>query len=217
MTSSRDPGALGFYGFRNRTDHSYDVLAFADSRAVQVPRVGTSSRRAGGQVDRPRRAADLPCLAGQRRHGLVLPHPRHRPSSTPTRPAQGRDRGARRRVPASTSRTSGRRTRSGCSRDIEDDDRAALPGRRAPARDAAVGPLLHGRDGHRPHAPRLLALHRSEHRLLRARQPASRRDARLLPRVDEQLGAPARAAPTTTRRCWSSPTTARSGWTAASA
>jgi predicted AlkP superfamily phosphohydrolase/phosphomutase len=39
MTSSRSPGALGFYGFRNRRDHSYDALAFADSRAVRVPRV----------------------------------------------------------------------------------------------------------------------------------------------------------------------------------
>jgi predicted AlkP superfamily phosphohydrolase/phosphomutase len=39
MTSSRNPGALGFYGFRNRKDHSYDAMAFADSRAVQVPRV----------------------------------------------------------------------------------------------------------------------------------------------------------------------------------
>jgi predicted AlkP superfamily phosphohydrolase/phosphomutase len=39
MTSSRSPGALGFYGFRNRRDYSYDALAFADSRAVRVPRV----------------------------------------------------------------------------------------------------------------------------------------------------------------------------------
>lgn len=39
MTSSRNPGALGFYGFRNRKDHSYDALAFADSRSVGVPRV----------------------------------------------------------------------------------------------------------------------------------------------------------------------------------
>ena len=35
MTSSRSPGSLGFYGFRNRKDHSYDQLVFADSRAVQ--------------------------------------------------------------------------------------------------------------------------------------------------------------------------------------
>ena len=39
MTSSRSPGALGFYGFRNRRGHSYDELVFADSRAVRVPRV----------------------------------------------------------------------------------------------------------------------------------------------------------------------------------
>ena len=39
MTSSRSPGSLGFYGFRNRRDHSYDQLEFADSRAVRVPRV----------------------------------------------------------------------------------------------------------------------------------------------------------------------------------
>ena len=39
MTSSRSPGSLGFYGFRNRRDHSYDQLVFADSRAVRVPRV----------------------------------------------------------------------------------------------------------------------------------------------------------------------------------
>jgi predicted AlkP superfamily phosphohydrolase/phosphomutase len=39
MTSSRSPGALGFYGFRNRRDHSYDALAFADSRSVRVPRI----------------------------------------------------------------------------------------------------------------------------------------------------------------------------------
>ncbi|MEZ5100633.1 MAG: alkaline phosphatase family protein [Thermoleophilia bacterium] len=39
MTSSRNPGALGFYGFRNRRDRSYDQLTLADSRAVKVPRV----------------------------------------------------------------------------------------------------------------------------------------------------------------------------------
>jgi predicted AlkP superfamily phosphohydrolase/phosphomutase len=39
MTSSRSPGALGIYGFRNRRDHSYTGLAIADSRAVRAPRV----------------------------------------------------------------------------------------------------------------------------------------------------------------------------------
>ena len=49
MTSSRSPGSLGFYGFRNRRDHSYDAMAFADSRAVRVPRVWDLL----SQADRP--------------------------------------------------------------------------------------------------------------------------------------------------------------------
>jgi predicted AlkP superfamily phosphohydrolase/phosphomutase len=39
MTSSRDPGELGFYGFRNRKDHSYDGYSFANSAHVKVPRL----------------------------------------------------------------------------------------------------------------------------------------------------------------------------------
>jgi predicted AlkP superfamily phosphohydrolase/phosphomutase len=39
MTSSRSPGALGIYGFRNRRDRSYDALGIADSRAVRAPRI----------------------------------------------------------------------------------------------------------------------------------------------------------------------------------
>ncbi len=39
MFSSRDPGELGVYGFRNRRDHSYDGMAFANSEAITVPRV----------------------------------------------------------------------------------------------------------------------------------------------------------------------------------
>jgi predicted AlkP superfamily phosphohydrolase/phosphomutase len=39
MTSSRSPGALGIYGFRNRRDHSYEGLSIADSRSVKAPRV----------------------------------------------------------------------------------------------------------------------------------------------------------------------------------
>jgi predicted AlkP superfamily phosphohydrolase/phosphomutase len=39
MTSSRSPGALGLYGFRNRRDRSYDGAVIADARSVRVPRV----------------------------------------------------------------------------------------------------------------------------------------------------------------------------------
>src|SRR5436190_24274456 len=39
MMSSRDPGELGFYGFRNRKDRSYDGYAFASSAQVKAPRI----------------------------------------------------------------------------------------------------------------------------------------------------------------------------------
>lgn len=39
MTSSRSPGALGIYGFRNRRDRSYEGLSIANSRSVSAPRV----------------------------------------------------------------------------------------------------------------------------------------------------------------------------------
>src|ERR1700758_5278221 len=35
MMTSRDPGELGIYGFRNRSDHSYDKLAIANSTSIQ--------------------------------------------------------------------------------------------------------------------------------------------------------------------------------------
>ncbi len=39
MTSSKDPGTLGIYGFRNRADYSYDKLSIATSLAVKEPRI----------------------------------------------------------------------------------------------------------------------------------------------------------------------------------
>ena len=39
MASSKDPGTLGIYGFRNRADHSYDKLSIATSMAVKEPRI----------------------------------------------------------------------------------------------------------------------------------------------------------------------------------
>jgi predicted AlkP superfamily phosphohydrolase/phosphomutase len=50
MTSSRDPGELGIYGFRNRRDYSYDAMSIADGRAVQVDRVWDILGRVGKQV-----------------------------------------------------------------------------------------------------------------------------------------------------------------------
>ena len=48
MMSSRDPGELGFYGFRNRKDYSYDGYALANSTAVSYDRgSGTSVGQKG--------------------------------------------------------------------------------------------------------------------------------------------------------------------------
>jgi predicted AlkP superfamily phosphohydrolase/phosphomutase len=50
MTTGRDPGELGIYGFRNRTDHGYRSLAVADARSVQIDRVWDHLGRAGKHV-----------------------------------------------------------------------------------------------------------------------------------------------------------------------
>ena len=50
MLTGRDPGELGIYGFRNRTDYSYDALGVADSRALDVDRVWDHLGRAGKHV-----------------------------------------------------------------------------------------------------------------------------------------------------------------------
>jgi predicted AlkP superfamily phosphohydrolase/phosphomutase len=50
MMTGRDPGELGIYGFRNRSDHGYDSLTVADSRAVRVDRVWDHLGRAGRRV-----------------------------------------------------------------------------------------------------------------------------------------------------------------------
>jgi predicted AlkP superfamily phosphohydrolase/phosphomutase len=39
MTTSQDPGSLGVYGFRNRSDHSYDKLSFANSTSIKAPAI----------------------------------------------------------------------------------------------------------------------------------------------------------------------------------
>lgn len=39
MLASKDPGVLGFYGFRNRADHSYDRMFIATANAIHEKRV----------------------------------------------------------------------------------------------------------------------------------------------------------------------------------
>jgi predicted AlkP superfamily phosphohydrolase/phosphomutase len=49
MMSSRTPGDLGIYGFRNRADHSYDGLFIANGAAVNEPRLWDILGRRGKQ------------------------------------------------------------------------------------------------------------------------------------------------------------------------
>jgi predicted AlkP superfamily phosphohydrolase/phosphomutase len=50
MLSSKDPGQLGFYGFRNRADHSYERMSIATALAVKADRVWDILSRAGKRV-----------------------------------------------------------------------------------------------------------------------------------------------------------------------
>ncbi len=50
MMTSKDPGQLGFYGFRNRADYSYDKLSIANSHAVTADTVWDILSRQGKQV-----------------------------------------------------------------------------------------------------------------------------------------------------------------------
>ena len=50
MMSSRNPGALGFYGFRNRTTGTYDGKWIATAGAVKVPRAWEIASAAGKRV-----------------------------------------------------------------------------------------------------------------------------------------------------------------------
>ena len=140
---------------------------------------------------------------------FLTPDPNQRVHAT--RPSS-RDEidGARRRVHRRRAATSAPTTRTAPRADLDEMTEQRFKRRRAPARDAAVGLLLHGRDGRRPHPPRRSgATSTPAHRLLRAGQPVRERDPRLLQARRREDRRAARASRTTTRRCSSSPTTAR--------
>ena len=50
MFSGKDPGELGFYGFRNRADYSYDKMTIATGAAMKEKRVWEILGEAGKQV-----------------------------------------------------------------------------------------------------------------------------------------------------------------------
>jgi len=71
MATSRDPGSLGVYGFRNRVDHSYAGLGFVNSRSIrelaiwdQVAREGGRSVTVGVPPSFPPRKINGICVGG---------------------------------------------------------------------------------------------------------------------------------------------------------
>ena len=50
MMSGKDPGQLGYYGFRNRKDHSYDAYGIANGNAVKADRAWDKLSKAGKKV-----------------------------------------------------------------------------------------------------------------------------------------------------------------------
>lgn len=50
MMSSRSPGSLGIYGFRNRMNRSYDQYSIANSESIQVDRLWDLLSKAGKKV-----------------------------------------------------------------------------------------------------------------------------------------------------------------------
>jgi predicted AlkP superfamily phosphohydrolase/phosphomutase len=50
MMSSKDPGQLGCYGFRNRADHSYERMNIATAKTIEADRVWDILSRAGKSV-----------------------------------------------------------------------------------------------------------------------------------------------------------------------
>ena len=96
--ASRTPGDLGVYGFRNRSDHSYDGLFIANGTAIKEPRLWDLATRAASARSCSA-CRDVPTPAAQRRHGHVLPDAVDRVAVHVPAAAQARGRAGRRRVP----------------------------------------------------------------------------------------------------------------------
>src|SRR5262249_39540474 len=47
LATSQDPGSLGIYGFRNRTDHSYSGLGIVNSRSIDALAIWDQIAREG--------------------------------------------------------------------------------------------------------------------------------------------------------------------------
>ena len=77
MSTSQDPGSLGVYGFRNRSDHSYDKLGFRQLGFHQGARHLGPAGAGREEVDHRGRAAELSSAAGKRHQHRLFSHAGH--------------------------------------------------------------------------------------------------------------------------------------------
>ncbi len=217
MMTSKDPGTLGIYGFRNRKDHTYDGLSFATSWAIKEPTVW-----------------DI--LSKEGKDSIVMSVP---PSYPPKElkgvqigcfltPNDEADYTYPKELKAELKENVGeyifdiRNFRTDNTQYILDESykmtEAAVQERGLPIGEQAVGLLHDGRDGSRPAESRDLVVHRSRPPSLRAGQSVPGVVARLLPlsgREDRRTSN--ESTRTTARRFSSCPTTAPRRWSAGSA
>ena len=125
MMTSKDPGTLGIYGFRNRKDHTYDGLRFATSWAIKEPTVWDI-------LSRPARTRivmsvppSYPPEAAQGRADRLFPHAERRRGLHLPEGAQGRAQGERRRVHLRHSQLPHRRHPVHPGRGLQDDRSAS--------------------------------------------------------------------------------------------
>ena len=217
LATSQDPGSLGVYGFRNRTDHSYSGLGIASSRSITEPAIWDHLAREGkrsiivgvppGYPPRKINGLSVSCFLTPDTDKNVFTHPPE--LSDEIRKLVGH-------YPVDAARLPHRRQGLAPRRDLRHEP-DAVPGRPAPDPDQGVGllPLRRHRAG--PHPPRVLEVPRPAARPARARLPVQGDGPRLLPPPRRRDRQGAGAARPTTRSCWWSRTTGRSGSTAASA
>ena len=168
MMSSKDPGTLGFYGFRNRADHCYDGMTFATSERMKHDRLWDILGRAGKHCVVIGVPMTFPPPQVNGEMIGVLPGAVDRVALHVPGRAPRRDHRGRRRVHVRRPQLPHRREGAHLRRHRRDDPAPVHAGAPSP-RHPPVGVPDDGRDGHRPPAPRLLAVLRPQASRLRAR------------------------------------------------
>ncbi len=217
MMASKDPGQLGCYGFRNRKDHSYDGYAFANSTQVKEPRLWDLLGAAGKRsivLGVPQTYPPRP-IVGEMVTCFLTPSTKAQYTYPESLKAEvervgRRLRARRRRLP---DRRQGRRCSSG-----------STPRRASTGRSRVTSPRPSPWDFFMLVEMGLDRIHHGfwsymdpEHHKYEPGNPFEQAIRDYYRHLDGELDGAARSRAARHASCSSSPTTARSAWTAASA